>query len=148
MKRTLSALAMIALLFWSRIASAQEPCSPGVTHAEVEILAVSEIVYCGTFITDTVARVRVVRTISGPVRQGTFLALIPCPPNLRVGAVHGACVGEPNPFAAVTEDSVIHLDRFTDDPSPRICTLILPRTGPRPAQRQRPSDRAIAPRRR
>lgn len=136
-------LTMLALLCWSRVASAQQPCSPGVTHAEVEILAVSEIVYCGTFSTDTVARVRVVRTISGPEREGTFLALIPCPPDLRVGRVYEACVGGTMPFAAE-----LHFDRFEDDPSPRICTLIHIRRRPPPPQRPPASDRAIAPRRR
>jgi hypothetical protein len=144
MRRSLTTLATLALLLWSRIASAQEPCSPGVTHAEVEILAVSEIVYCGTFITDTVARVRVVRTISGPERQGTFLALIPCPPNLRVDTVREACIGETNPLAAVAGESIIHLDRFTDDPSPRICTLIVPSRRPRPARRHQVRDKKNA----
>ena len=147
MRRSLTTLATLALLLWSRIASAQAPESscPG-TRAEVEVLAVSDMGPCGTLIIETVARVRVVRSIAGPPRHGDFLALILCvPEQLQVGTVYEACIGV---VSAIPVDA--RLDRFRDDPSPRIRTDIVPRSGRPPTQNREasPSDRAIAPRRR
>jgi len=140
MKRTLTTLAMLALLFWSRIASAQAPDSscPG-TRAEVEILAVSDLGLCGTLIIETVARVRVVRSIAGPPRHGDFLALILCvPEQLQVGTVYEACIGV---VSAIPVDA--RLDRFRDDPSPRIRTDIVPRSGRPPTQNQDAADHHV-----
>lgn len=117
MKRTLTTLAMLALLFWSRIASAQAPDSDcSGTRAEVEILAVSQPAgLCGYVIVEAVTRVRVVRTISGPRLPRTFLAAILCPHEpLRVGTLYEACMEDR------TTPADVRLDRFHDDPSPRI----------------------------
>lgn len=146
MNRTYAALMALAVLCWSPtvLAEAQASDCPG-TRADVQILAVSPMGLCGTLIIETVARVRVVHSIAGPTRQGDFLARILCvPEQLRVGSIYEACIGV---VSAIPVD--VRLDRFRDDPSPRIRTDIVPRSG-RPASQNRPaaSSPAIAPRRR
>ncbi len=137
MKQTITMLAMLALLFWSRIASAQTPDSScSGTRAEVEIVAVSQPAgLCGYVIVEAVTRVRVVRTISGPRLPQIFLAAILCPHEpLRVGTQYEAFIED----RTIPVD--VRLDRFNDDRSPRISASLYLAPG-RPARRARSSRR-------
>ena len=94
-----------------------EPCNSGATMAEVDIVAASQFVPCGTFGTvEVVFRARVIRLLAGPEVDPTFLGVLVCPgPDVVPGVRRMMCIGETQPDLPRSR-----MDSFRADNRPRL----------------------------
>jgi hypothetical protein len=129
MRRSLTTLATLALLFWSRTASAQSFCEAGETRAEVVIESARSGLLCGGpaggF--EEVIRVRVRQVFSGSQLGPMVAAVLWCPGReIAVGHVVEMCFGAPARPAQVDR-----VDSLRNDQSPRVHARMLRRIRPR-----------------